>query len=329
VKGLAIAGAEHPAITAWATVRQEQGLGGVPVETLQNRRKGTVYRLIGAGPSRTDVVAKRSSPERIARESSAYAFLAGLPVAAVHCYGSVPDAEREDWWLFVAYAGTENYSLRLRQHRALAARWLAVLHTSCTAAPPAGRVSDRAPGHYLARLERGRSQILQLLPNPALERSEIELLKDIVRQSEILARRWREVERICARMPRTLVHGDFAPKNIRVADDGVPRLLAFDWASGGWGVPAVDLPQAAVASSSYWANPDLDVYLESVRPRWPHVTRHDLVANAAVGKVLRSVVCIELETLGLATDWPHRSMARMRDYHAHVRDAFGTLRWDR
>lgn len=323
----AVAGAEHSAVTAWRKLHSGTGLGRVPVERLQRRPKGTVYRLIGAGPAGADVVAKRSSRERIARESSAYAFLAGLPMAAVECYGTVPDAGGEHWWLFVAYAGKENYSLRLRQHRALAARWLAALHTSCPAAPRADGVSDRSLDFYLAQLERGRSAIGEHLADPALERDEIEVLTEIVRQCEILGCRWSEVERICARMPRAFVHGDFAPKNIRVANEGVARLLAFDWATGAWGMPAVDLPQVDLAPSTYWANPDLDVYLTSVTSRWPHVTPRDLAANAAVGKTLRSIVCIQLETLGLATDWPHGSVTKMRYYHADLRDAFRALGW--
>ena len=326
--GPTIAGAEHPAVTAWARARPGPGLAAVPVERLQKRTKGTVYRLIGAGPAGDDVVAKRSSRERITRESAAYGLLAGLPVAGVSCYGSVPDASGEDWWLFVAYAGKENYSLAIRQHQAVAARWLAALHTSCAMPPSAGRVPDRGPGYYLVQLERGRDGILEQLGNPALERSEIERLERVVRQCETLASRWSEIERICDRLPRAFVHGDFAPKNIRVAGDGGRRLLAFDWASAGWGLPAVDLPQPDAPSSTYWASPDLDVYLRGVTSRWPHVTRDDVAANAAVGKTLRTVVCVRLEAPGLATDWPHRATTRMRYYEAHLRDAFRTLGWD-
>ena len=45
-------------------------------------------------------------------------------------------------------------------------------------------------------------------------------------------------------MPRTFIHGDFAPKNMRVrAGPGGSTLLCFDWGSAGWGVPAADLVQ--------------------------------------------------------------------------------------
>jgi hypothetical protein len=240
----------------------------------------------------------------------------------------VPDAGGGDCWLFVAYAGKENYSFELAKHRAAAASWLAALHTSCTTAPPAGRVSDRSPDYYLAQLEHGRDGILQHLSNPALEQSEIEVLEEIVRQCEILALRWPEVERICGLIPCAFVHGDFAPKNIRIAGDGVADLLTFDWANGGWGVPAVDLPQADLAPSTYWANPDLEVYLASVATRWPQLTRDHLAGNAAVGKLLRSVVCIRLEAVGLGTNWPTRTMRRMRHYHADMNDGFRALRWD-
>lgn len=328
MKEVAIVGAEHPAVTAWTRVCPGSGLGPIPVETLQRRKKGTVYRLIGAGPSGSDVVAKRSSRERVARESSAYELLAELPLAGVRCYGTVADAGGEEWWLFVAYAGAGNYSLRLAYHRALAGRWLATLHTARAPARSLGRISDRSPCFYLGQLEHGRDEILDHLANPALEPRHVELLEDLVRGCEVLASRWSEVERICALIPCAFVHGDFSPKNIRIAVDGVTRLLAFDWANGGWGVPAVDLPQLGLAPSTYWANPDLEVYLSSVSSCWPQLTRDDLAANAAVGKMLRSVVCIRLEAVGLATDWPNRTMRRMGCYHADMQDGLRALRWD-
>jgi hypothetical protein len=328
VSELAVERAEHPAVGAWATMRPRSKVGHVVVETLQKRRKGAVYRLIGAGPSRSDVVAKRSSPERIMRESFAYdKVLPALSVAGVRYYGTLADSEGEDWWLFMSYAGRENYSSHLAQHRALAARWLAALHTSSTGLPPA-RVPDRGPGYYLGQLERGRDEILDHLANPALTPRDVALLEAIVRQCEILASRWDEVERICDLTSRVFVHGDFAPKNVRVAGNEVPRLLAFDWANGGWGVPAVDLPQMDLAPSTYWANPDLDVYLASVASYWPELTRRDLSAMAAVGKVLRSVVCIRLEAVGLATDWPEAALGDMTYYRGDLEDALHKLQWD-
>jgi Phosphotransferase enzyme family len=325
--GATVEGPEHPAVRAWATLHPELAMLTLHVETLQKRKKGVVYRLIRAGPSSADVVAKRASRDRITRESLAYEHvLPALSLGGVRYYGKLADRGGEGCWLFLSYAGEENYSPLAVRHRTLAARLLAALHTSSAAVPVTARLPDRGPGYYLRQLQHGREEILKHLSNPGLKRSDVQLLEAIVRQLEVLALRWSELERVCDLTPRAFVHGDFAPKNIRVAPDGA-QLLAFDWASGGWGVPAADLPQTDANPSSYWANPDLDVYLACVAGSWPELRSRDLTVMAAVGKLLRTSVCIRLEAVGLATDWPEAAVRDMRYYHADMEDALRTLRW--
>src|SRR5438094_9572348 len=73
---------------------------------------------------------------------------------------------------------------------------------------------------------------------------------------------WGELEEICSLMPRSLVHGDFVDKNLRICDAATgPRLLVFDWEYAGGGVPAADLPQFI----DRVASPDLSHYCSSLR----------------------------------------------------------------
>ena len=103
--------------------------------------------------------------------------------------------------------------------------------------------------HHLRTLRLARADILRGLGDPALTRDDVTLLATVVSQCQAIAARWAELEAICALTPPTVVHGDFAPKNMRVA---AANLRPFDWGSAGWGSPAVDLAQVDAAPSTCW-----------------------------------------------------------------------------
>ena len=89
---------EHAAVKAWAQLGRDR----VPtaVEPLQKKRKGCVYRLRGAAPDGADVIGKRSTPERIARERAIYEhILPLLQVSTVRYHGFVAETEREACWI--------------------------------------------------------------------------------------------------------------------------------------------------------------------------------------------------------------------------------------
>jgi hypothetical protein len=322
-------GQGHPAVEAWRRLQPGRVLGEVHVETLQKRTKGRVFRLRAAGPDGEDVVAKWTTRERVLRESLAYEeVLPFLPVSCVRHYGTVED--ESGWWLFVASAGREKYSAANGEHRSMAGRWLGVLHTSAHLQPPRARLPDRSPAYYLRELRVGSDEVADRLDNPALTPDDVFLLKEMLTQCEVVASHWRKIERLCKVTPPTFVHGDFAPKNMRVNRDGErASLRPFDWASAGWGTPAPDLPQLDATPSRYWSTPDLDAYRATVSRSWPRLTRRDLIGLAVVGKIFRSLVCLRLEATGLTTDWPERGMSNMRFYHADLRDALGVAGWSR
>ena len=156
------------------------------------------------------------------------------------------------------------------------------------------------------------------------------MLKTVVGQCEVVGSHWSHIEQWCARLPRTLIHGDFAPKNMRVRNERAPiALLPFDWGSAGWGVPAADLAQAGGASWHYWASPDLSAYRFAVGESWPHLGARDLQALAAVGKVFRCLVCIDLDARSLATEWVEHAARNMRVYRAELADALQAAGWER
>jgi Phosphotransferase enzyme family len=316
---------EHPAVRAWARLRPG-GAGPTAAVRLQKKSKGVVYRLEGAGPGGSAVIAKHSSPERIHRERAVYEeVLPALPVLTVRYHGCVEEPDGPGCWLFLEDAGGEDYSPRSAAHRALAGRWLGLLHVAGARLAAAGRQPDREPDHYLGHLHSARATLLHSLSNPALTGEDVAVLGEVARQCEAVADHWGRVQRLCADLPRTFIHGDFAAKNVRVRTG--PRGLAlvpFDWGSAGWGVPAADLVQSGGGPDTdwdYWASPDLDAYGAAAREAWPHLDPQDLQEVAVLGKIFRCLVCIDLEAQSFATEWVERPMRNMRIYRAQLADA--------
>src|SRR5262245_61193221 len=173
----------HPAVRAWARLRPGAPAG---VVRLQKKAKGVVYRLEGAGPGDSAIIAKHGSPERIHRESAVYEqVLPALPVLAVRCHGFVEDPGGQGCWLFLEDAGGEKYSPSSALHRALAGRWLGLLHASGTRLAASRRKPDLGLPHYLDHLHSAHAALLRHLTNPALTGGDVGVLREVVRQCEI------------------------------------------------------------------------------------------------------------------------------------------------
>ena len=294
---------EHPATEAWARLK----VGAPPpdqIEYLKRTTNSLVCRLRKAAPGGEDVIAKRGGGETLRVELAIYQeVLAHLPVSTPECYGLVEDGDGI-CWLFLQDAGEVAYSPEERDHRTLAARWLARLHTSAVRLAAAAALPDRGLNHYLEHLRCGRERMLLGRANPALRPEDLALLDEIIAQCMVIESRWEEVERLCRGMPQTLVHGDFVPKNIRVrvGQNGL-ILLAFDWETAGWGVPAVDLAQ--VSPALYW---------RFVRDDWPDLGMRTVIRLARVGKLLSLLAAVDWASHWLKYKWVERQMRWLRVY---------------
>jgi hypothetical protein len=321
---------EHPATRAWAELRPER-VEPRGIRRLQRKQRACVYRLEGVGPGGSDVIAKRSSRERILHERVIYEHvLPAISASTVRYHGCVEQPDGECCWLFVEDAVGEEYSPSREDHRVLAAHWLGLVHASAARVPAAACLPDRGPGHYREHLRSACDTILYNLANPALTAPDVAVLTTIIEQCEVVASHWGEVERVCGVMPRTLIHADFAPKNMRVrAGPYGLTLLPFDWGSAGWGVAAPDLAQWGTASNHWhdWASPDLATYCEVVRESWLPLTVHDVRPLAAVGRMFRSLACISLSARSFATEWVERAALNMRTYSAELADAIRAAEW--
>lgn len=312
---------EHPAVKAWCELRSQR-VEPEQVDTLKERGKSAVYRLVGMGLGGSAIIAKRCKCTIGVVERTIYEqILPQLPVTTLHYYGFVEEREASAHgrycWLFLEDAGGEEFSWHVEEHRTLAAHWLGTLHTSATGVTAAALLPDRGPSHYLEHLGSARRNILQNLANPALTADDLAVLQTIVSLCNVLEDRWNEVRRFCDRMPRTLVHGDFVGKNVRVRTSHAGNtLFALDWETAGWGVAAADL-----------AGVDTDLYWSAVRETWPHLELQDIRQLRHYGKIFRWLVATSWESLSLADEWVEKSMGRMRVYQAEMANAIHAAPW--
>ncbi len=317
---------EHPAAVAWRRVAPEYGTPR-RIAVLKNHAHSKVYRLEGAGPQGTAVVAKHCRAAGAEIERAVYEdIFPALEVAALHFYGILRDngerASREACWLFLEDASGENYSYALYEHRALAGRWLGAMHCFAAQSRISTPLPNRGPGYYLEILHAVRAVIQRSFVNPSMNAENLRVLDTVLAQYDTLESRWSHIGELCDCLPLTLVHGDLAAKNVRVlAKRHGLSLVVLDWETAGWGVPAADLAQYAVHSLS----PDLDSYsAAALRHR---ADRTHLARLAKIGNTFRLLTAASWITDGLSSPWVERSMRKMRHYQSAMAACLRDLGW--
>jgi hypothetical protein len=248
-----------------------------------------------------------------------------LSLTSPRYYGAV-DAGEKGSWILMEDVGADKFSPHVEEHRALAARWLAVLHSRAPAITPAPSLPARGSGHYLECLRSGRERILASLGNPALGAGDTALLEAVVRQCESIESEWPSVEKLGGSMPLTIVHGDFRPKNAYVrADAGETRLFPTDWEMAGWGVPAVDLAAARRLPTRPLV--DLAAYEDTARPHWPWLDGAAIALQVPLGVVFRRLAAIHWASLSLAGRSPEKAVMCLRVYHVELEEVLRDPPW--
>jgi hypothetical protein len=274
---------QHPAVRAWNAL---EGGGEVPdcIEVLQEVKKARLYRLLGVGFEGSAVIAKQSRTGRAAIERTIYTqVLPHVPVPSLRYYG-VTEEEGEFSWLFLEDAGKEAYSSALNEHRTLAAHWLGLLHTFSERTAPRPDLPERGPAHYLGELRGACDALARIQSRPGVTSNGMSVLRAADSQLETLETRWNQIEQFCEQMPKTVVHGDLAEKNVRLLGrDNRVDLLVYDWEIAGWGPPAIDLAQHTLNSIT----PDIPTYHSVIRSRWPHLSMPILGHLASIGTIFR------------------------------------------
>jgi len=306
---------EHPASLAWSHLRHG---GSDPSEVilLKRRLKSSIYKLAGAGPGASPVIAKYCQRTVAQHERLIYEqFLPHLPITAPRFYGSVA-GENEFDWLFLEYVQGERYSRQNTLHTTLAARWLGLLHTSAAEIPSGVCLPDRGPGHYLEKLQAARIRLSENLRTLVLTAADAAIFRAVVSQCELLESHWNQIERWCEQMPRTLVHGDLKPKNVVVRGEGErASFLPFDWEASGWGVPAEDL-----------AYVNLPAYYTAVKSSMPALRVDGFHKAAVVGKIFRGISEFHWESLQFNPHWEFCTL-KLRIYRDRMNEALKMAKW--
>jgi ATP-binding cassette subfamily B protein len=327
----------HAAVQAWLRLDPD---GQVPSQITpakfkpnKTRTNLSVYRLAGVGDGGAAVIAKRCKGRDGTIERTVYErILPHVRLPGPRYYGAVPephdDPAQEACWLFIGEIGGEKYDMLRPEHRAAAARWLGTLHTEASQAIDQADLPDAGPGRYHAQMRATRDVIVSHIDNPAFNGDDVAFLEGLLTRFEQLDAGWAQVESAAAGLPRTLVHGDFNGKNVRVqASEAGPRLVAFDWEDAGRGVPAVDLAQVMAQSCRISASPDLATYWSVVRERWPQCDRADVERLAICGAVFRAVAVIAWDAHHLAHPWANGFLPNLQMYAAELDHALGQLGW--
>ena len=312
---------DTPALRAWNKI----GHGAEPTSIelwRQSNKKPTVYRLIFESPRHPSVFAKYAPRGSLSLERGIYEdILPRLPVSTPRYFGFHADADGSDW-LFLEDVGGDRLSARDPAHRVLAARWLAALHRAAADLPAAQRLPAAGATRYLAHLRSARAMIRRNMGNRGLTTEDRALLVELLAQSEAVEARWDGIERACAGLPETLVHGDFQPKNVRVRENGGGwTLYPIDWEMAGFGIPAADLAPARGPDAPMQV--DVETYAEEARTRWPELDAAAVRKLAMLGRIFRTVASIDWECLNLVFETPDCLIGPLRTvrlYSARITD---------
>jgi aminoglycoside phosphotransferase (APT) family kinase protein len=315
---LAHSDVELPVVRAWRMVQRRSRVE--QVEVLKAVKKSAVYRLTNVGPGPSTVVAKRSWRPSIDHEYHIYRdVLPTLGVPALQCYGFVDD-EFDDGqgWIFLEDAGGGDLVPPKSEFCRLLASWLAAVHSGSTGYERAVSLPDRGPAHYLERLRSARRRILGNIDNAWFTATDTAILSELVAQCALIERHWQLLEKACAGIPRTLVHGDLAPKNARLRQiDQASILLIMDWEMAGWGIPAADLGLFSRDAQN------LETYRRLMKT-WPHLTEASAHALADAGLIFLLLVWLDWETGKLQLESAHtRTLCHYRDRLAQILETSG------
>ena len=288
--------AKHPAVRVWLGLDPSH-LAPTRITVLKQRHKtsskSAVYRLEGVDSRGGAVVVKRCRSWSGLLERRLYAhMLPGLAVPAPRYRGWVRESDGEYGWLITDDVGDRRYSPRSERQRKILGRWLGRLHIRAVRNKAIRSLPERGVDHYLARFQRLEKGLAHVLRRAHMARSERAKLQNHARQCEVLSHWWRELADVCDTLPKTLVHGDLVPKNLRIQPRGAEDdLIALDWENAGYGTPVVDLAQSPDLKSlpDLAASPDLNSYYSVVQDRWKTLDIRIIVRIATVGTIFRCI----------------------------------------
>jgi thiamine kinase-like enzyme len=309
---------EHPAYQAWSELHPKSAKPE-RIEILKGKTprhnqkfKRIVCRLVGVGFGGASVIGKRCRPSNAETENTIYKeILPDLPIPFLNYYGMVKETMGEYYWLFIENAGEEAYFDTLDEHRLLSAQWLARLHTSAIQSENQPHLPRKGTKHYLELLQVNRESILNNISIHRIQDEDLEPFEAVLTNFDFLEEHWDQVEELCRGLPRTLVHGDFVPKNLRILNtNDKMKFVPFDWGEAGWGSPATDIMH--VDEGAYWSN---------VRGSWSWLSLEDIKRSTKVGYIFCNIDSISWELVGFEHKFFRKIISNMRIYESRLAEA--------
>jgi hypothetical protein len=279
------------------------------------------------------VIAKRAARSELAHERSIYKeVLPWIGERAIRYLGWAEEGEHA--WLFIDDAPGAAYDPSAPTHRHAAAAWLASLHFGALAVEPTSPIRERGLDHYMASVSRVRVHLAAYSDDPRLSETDRAVVQELIRLCDVVDQHWNEFDERCAAMPRTLVHGDFSPQNVRIL--GEPPSLAvmvFDWEMSGRGFPGIDLARLALDER----RDSLSVYRARASSLGHDLPGRYVWEAANLGLVLRIAASLDWLVIDwLACDVEWQQLLRTGDVQLHkffgptcewLRGAFEVLGW--
>jgi Ser/Thr protein kinase RdoA (MazF antagonist) len=308
----ALASQHHPAIAAWLSFADFSSPSSV--ESLKSRRtparyKSYVYRLVEAGPGKTDVVAKLALSRAAELENAVYQhLLPALDASTVTSYGTVPSRDYPGMaWLFIEYAGDESYNPSDIAHQRKAADWLSHLHAASRQItdPP---LDGLEPPEYRSILSETSLRLAAVLRVGELPKDQREIVGDCLTAVQRALESWDGVDEYLADLPKALVHGDFKARNLRIwgSRPGAP-IAVLDWGEAHWGPFAVDLHSL-----------DIEAYRRDATRRGLGFGDDGLERARRTSVLLRMIVAIHWETSRLERGGRDRAVRRLHTYGSRL-----------
>lgn len=323
---------EHPSVRAWSRLTSSR-MEPERVAILKRKEKGSVYRLSGVGAGGSDVIAKRCPLDKARVERFIYEqVLPKLPASPLDYYGSVSDEDARFAWIFMEDCRGEPYTPVRPEHRAIAARWLGLLHTTAASIQAPSDVPDRGLEHQRGHLDAIAPSIPALRELASVREHGGGVLDRIEDLSRRLASGWSELEELCAKTPRTVTHGDCLPKNFHIRANGKGlRAAPFDWGGAGLGPATTDLGQLALPRPrDQDREPDYATYRDSVRDCWPDLDLETVRRLANLGQLFWSLKVIHRGLEEFGHDWHSHEfiLSNLRIYESALTRSVGRLRGD-
>ena len=298
--------AEHPAVVAWNRLT---GASAVPNRITQLNRE--VYRLFGMKKDGDSVIAKLCSRQdaELTRVIST-GLLPLVPKPALVFYGCLQMGTNRAW-MFLEDAGRVKCSLEDPGHLRVTSAWLAALHACLAGHAEDFSLPEAGLSMYLKKLRASRRRVLKGLSLLELEAEEVATLRSVVEWFDHVENEWDKLDALVGGGgPRTLIHGDFAAKNILVRQTaGALETFPIDWETTGWGPPAADMGEYV----------DLVSYRAEALRYGVSWSAETIRGWAAVGKILRHIAAFEWASASLIGGWPPRGIRRMK---VRVEDAW-------